>query len=107
MRIEALTTTSGLLVTATDKAMNDGALKTWKIVKDKNGNVFYTHTPEQWNEKALIAREAKADRVVFTIRHWSTSPEPSKEIEGYYIGRFTEILLVHFSKSFSKLESFS
>jgi hypothetical protein len=96
MKLEALTTTPSQLVAAIDKGMNDESLKTWKIVKDQNGNVYYTHTPPQWNEIALIAREVGKDRVVFTITHWSGKPVPTKDTEGYYFGRFTEILLVHF-----------
>jgi len=106
MKIEAFTTLPKQLLAAIDKAISDGNLKTWKIVKDSNGSVLYTHTPEQWNEKALIERQEGKDRVIFTINHWSNKPDPSIEIEGYYWGRFTEILLVHFRNYFSKLEIF-
>jgi hypothetical protein len=106
MQIKAFTTSSMQMVTAIDKAMNEGGLKTWKIVKADHGKIFYTHTPEQWNEKALIAREANQDSVVFTITYWQGKPKPSMDDEGYYFGRFTEILLVHFRNYFSKLEVF-
>jgi hypothetical protein len=106
MQIKAFTTSSTQMVTAIDKAMNDGGLKTWKIVKAYKGEILYTHTPEQWNEKALIARETNQDSVVFTIIVWQGKPEPSVNEEGYYFGRFTEIFLVHFRNYFSKLEVF-
>jgi hypothetical protein len=104
MRIEASTTSPSQLVAVIDKAMHEESLKTWKIVKDANGNILYTHTPEQWNEKALITREARQDRVIFTITHWTGKPAPPIETQGYYFGRFTEILLVHFRNYFGKLE---
>jgi hypothetical protein len=104
MRIDAMSASPTHLLDAIDKAMNDGDLKTWKIVKGSAGQELYTHTPEQWNEKALISREVKLDRVVFEITFWNGNPAPSIEIKGYYFGRFTEILLVHFGNRFSRLE---
>jgi len=104
MKIEAITGSPKELVAAIDKLMNEGELKTWKIVKDANNQIMYTHTPEQWNEKALITRESKADRVLFGITYWDGKPAPSIELKGYYLGRFTEILLVHLRSQFAKLE---
>jgi hypothetical protein len=106
MKIEALRASPSQSVAAIDKAMHEGNFKTWKIVKDTNGNVFYTHTSEQWNEKAFIGGEARQDRVIFTIAYWTGEPAPPIEIQGYYLGRFTEILLVYFRNYFSKLEVF-
>ena|SRR6185312_9570584 len=103
MKIEAITTASAQLVAAIDKAMNDESLKTWEIVKSKEGEILYTHTPGQWNQKALIERQANQGNVLFTITYWQGKTQPSKDEEGYYFGRFTEILLVHFRNYFSKL----
>lgn len=106
MKIEAFTASPKQLVAAIDKAMNEGDLKTWAIVKNSQGDPIYTHTPPQWNEKALIVRQAAEDRVIFIINYWKGGSEPSAEIKGYYFGRFTEILLVHFRSYYSKLEVF-
>ena len=105
MKIEAITASPDMLIAAIDKAMNDGDLKTWKIVKADKGQILYTHTPEQWNEKALLTRVAKTDRVVFNINWWTKNDEPSDEVKGIYIGRFSEVLLVHFRNYLSKLEA--
>ena len=105
MRIEAFATSPNQLVVAIDKAMNAASLKTWKLLKDGGGNVLYTHTPNQWNEEAFIQPQARPDRIIFAITPGKGKPTPTKETEGYYLGRFTEILLVHFRNYFTKLET--
>lgn len=104
MKMEVLTTSPKQLVAAIDKAMNAEELKTWKIVKTSKDEIRYTHTPSQWEGKALIAALAEVNKVVFSIRHWDGKPEPTMDDKGYYFGRFTEVLLVHFRNYFTKLE---
>lgn len=106
MKIEALTASPAQMVAAIDKAISEGGLQTWKMVKDADGKPLYTHTPQQWSEKALIDREVKQDRVFFTITYWNGKPEPSMDDKGYYFGRFTEVLLVHFRNYITRLETF-
>jgi hypothetical protein len=106
MKIEALTASPDQLVTAIDKLMIEGGLETWKIVKSQQQTIFYTHTPDQWNEKALISRFVGQDRVVFAITYWKGLTQPTIADKGVYFGRFTEVLLVHFREYFSKLEVF-
>lgn len=106
MKIEALTASPDQLVAAIDKVMAEGGLETWKIVKSQHHAIFYTHTPDQWNEKALISRLVGQDRVVFAITFWKGLAQPTMADKGVYFGRFTEVLLVHFRDYFSKLEVF-
>jgi hypothetical protein len=105
MQIDAITTTPQQLINAINKALTDGDLRTWKKVQNSNNETLYTHTPEQWVEKALIKPTAQKDRALFKIKWWDIKEEPSIEIKGYYIGRFTEILMVHFRNYFTKLET--
>lgn len=107
MKIEALTNNGQQLIDAITKAMNDKDLKTWKAVKNKKKETLYAHTRPQWNEKALLKPQVKADRVTFTIRWWRENGKPPHALRGYITGRFTEILLVHFSHYFTKLETYS
>jgi hypothetical protein len=105
MQIDALTKNPQQLVDAINKAIKDGDLKTWTRHAGGNGEILYSHTPEQWAEKAMPMPLLKADRVSFTITWWNNRTEPPIETKGYITGRFTEILLVHFRNYFTKLET--
>jgi len=107
MKIEATASPPNNLLLAINKAIKSGDLKTWKIVIDADDNILYTHTPPQWNEEALIEPKVLQNKVVFEITFWKGKPKPSKETAGYYLGRFTEILLVHFRNYFTKLETYA
>ena len=73
------------------------------IRKDANDSLFLTHKPEQWIDKALIGFRTEKDKL-FIFLTWWKDKEPTKEIKGYYVGRMTEILLVHFSDMYEKFE---
>ena len=105
MKIDALTNTPQQIVDAINKAIKDGDLKTWKRVENDKKETLYSHTPEQWDEKAMVKPNVHKDRTTFTITWWSKNEEPSLEVKGYILGRFTEILLVHFQAYFTKLET--
>lgn len=107
MRIDAVTKNPSQLLQAIQKAIKDDTLKTWVAREDDKKNILYTHVPEQWVDKALIQPTAGTNKASFTINWWASKGEPSQEIKGYYIGRFTEILLVHFRNYFDRLETFA
>lgn len=103
MKIDAITVNPQVLITAIDKAIKDGDLKTWKKVLNDKGETLYSHTPEQWNEKAMLKPHIKNDLVSFNITWWNKNDKPNEETMGYILGRFTEILMVHFRNNFEQL----
>jgi hypothetical protein len=105
MKIEAFTNNPEQLINAINKGIKDGDLKTWKQVQNNKNETLYSHTPDQWADKALMMPSALKDRARFSIAWWVSKEDPSPEIKGYIIGRFTEILMVHFRNYFTKLET--
>ncbi len=105
MKIDAVTNTPKALVDAINKAITDENLKTWAIVYNDKKELLYSHTPQQWAEKAMMKPSIKEDRVTFLVSWWSKNGDPGKEVSGYILGRFTEILVVHFRNYFSRLET--
>ena len=105
MKIDAITNNGQQLINAINKALNEGALKTWKRVQGADDSMLYTHTPEQWNEVVIIKADVFGAKVQFDMAWWNNRPEPSQEIKGYVTGRFTEVLMVHFRNYFTKLET--
>lgn len=103
MTIKTYTDNPGDLNKRINKKINDGDLKTWNIVKNDKGETLYTHTPDQWNEKAMPKPSIKSDHIAFEIRWWNKN-EPDHATKGYITGRFIEILIVHFREHFTYLE---
>lgn len=104
MDIDALTNSPQQLVDAINKAIKDGNLKTWERVENDKNETLYSHTPEQWSEKAMLKPSVYKDKTTFKISWWSKNGEPTTDVKGYILGRFTEILMAHFRKYFTKLE---
>ena len=104
MKINVMTDKPQVLINAIEKAIKDGNLKTWDKVVNAKGQTLYTHTPEQWNGKAMPKPYFYDDKIRFEMEWWSKNEEPSEEVKGYILGRFTEVLMVHFSNYFSNLE---
>lgn len=104
MKIEIYTWQGESLIKQIFSAVENEDVKTWVVRKDRDGNEFLTHKPEQWCDKALLRMEATEDGVTVVISWWTRAGEPTDDIKGYYIGRFTELLLVNFKNQFQKLE---
>jgi len=105
MRIEAITKNPAQLQNAIDKAFKDNDLKTWSVKTNTKNEKLYTHTG-QWEDRALIKPAVLNDKMIFTINWWD-GKEPDEATKGYYLGRFTEVLLVHFKNYFTHLETHS
>jgi len=103
MKIKIPTKSAASLKKKIFEAVEDETLKTWVIRKSKEGNSYLTHKPEQWYDLALLSFLAKTDSLEINITHW-TGKQSSKDIDGYYIGRFTEVLLVHFASYYDTFE---
>lgn len=106
MKIEAISDSPQLLIDAINKAIEDGDLITWKKVLNDKNEILYSHIPEQWNEKAMPKPQLHQKMVAFKILWWSKNDEPTEEVKGYIVGRFTEVLMVHFRNYFTMLQTY-
>jgi hypothetical protein len=108
MRIEVSPQSARLLYGASlKKIFADENIKTWSVVKDSTNNECLTYNPSQWKNEALKPKfETIPERLVLTITSWQ-GKEPTEYIKGFYVGRFTEVLLEHYRRDYSKLETFA
>lgn len=104
MRIDAITNEPQQLVNAINKAIKEGDLKTWSKLVINKDETLYSHIPEQWNEKAMPKPHIHNDKVRFSMAWWNKNEEPTEATKGYVLGRFVEILMVHFRDRFAHLE---
>lgn len=103
MKIIAYTNTPTVLKNAIDKKIKDNELKTWEIVRNDKNEILYSHIPEQWREKAMPKPYVFENTVEFRVSWWKNA-KPDEAAKGYILGRFVEILMVHFRDRFTHLE---
>lgn len=97
------TTNSNKLNLAILSLIDDGKLKTWEILEDE-GKKYIKHT-KQWGEKGVIQMEIddKNQTLIVRVLKFKGIEEIVKDFEGYYLGRFCEIIFVNFPKNFSSI----
>ena len=75
-------------------------IKTWQIKKTASNEDVLVHTADQWEEKGCIELLSSDDNKEIEVRffYWSTYEESNRsgDESKYLLGRFTELLLVHF-----------
>ena len=61
---------------------------------------YIVHTPEQWEKMGGIKLKADSTNrfILITFNYWNSFPmdERTENDENYILGRFTELILVHF-----------
>jgi len=75
--------------------IDDGNIDTWSY--DADGD--FTHNPDQWMGKAFLQPLVLAGSLELAIV-WPKNSDQDPAIAGVYLGRFIEMLVVHFSADF-------
>lgn len=104
MKIIAYTTKAKKLYEEINSKIEEKKLKTWEIKKNTKNEILYNHIPEQWNDIVLMKPIVYEDRLELIVKWWDEN-EPDETTKGYILGRFTEILMVHFRNIFDYLET--
>ena len=85
---------------------NGKGIATWQVAEtDGNGQVL-VHTSDQWAEKGCIVLKQVSGRNELQVRfhYWDSWEERNNDDDKIMLGRFTELLLVHFSYYVDKIE---
>lgn len=106
MKIIAYSKDAAKMIKAIDSALNSGGKpKTWeRNVFSNVKRVYYDHSGSNMGGKALVIYDVIGQEIHFSLTRFEDVEEPSDDIKGYIIGRFTEMLMVHFRGFFSYLE---
>ncbi|MET4142053.1 hypothetical protein [Pedobacter sp. UYP1] len=86
------------------KKTEDGELKTWTIY-ESDGVKYLKHT-QQWGDKGVIQLTVDKVRVgmIVEVLRFEKIKEEVKDFEGYYYGRFCEIIFVNFPFRFTSID---
>ena len=85
------------------------SIDTWGIRHTIDGERRLVHTTNQWERKGLLNLIVKAHsnnrKIKVGFRYWSHFPREDRNGNeaDYYLGRFTELMLVHFKDDCQKI----
>ena len=77
---------------------NGKGIVTWQVAETDGSEKVLVHTTEQWAEKGCIALKQVQGRNEFQVRfhYWDSWVNRNNDDDKIMLGRFTELLLVHF-----------
>lgn len=103
MKLLFKTTSPTKLKTDIFKLIEDEELKTWDLIE--SDNVKYIKHIKQWGEKGVIEMEVDSanNQLIVKVLKFKNTTEEVKDFEGYYLGRFCEIIFVNFSNNFTSI----
>lgn len=84
---------------------NGKGIATWQVAETDGREKVLVHTTDQWAEKGCIALKQEPGHNVLQVRfyYWDSCKEQSVDDDKIMLGRFTELLLVHFSYFVDKI----
>ena len=84
------------------------AIDTWDYKKADDNEEVLIHTTQQWDKKGCLSMTASKDndfiQVIFHYWRKFKKEERSGDEDKYYLGRFTELILVHFYHQIENVE---
>lgn len=87
---------------------NGKGIATWQCIETDKGDRVLVHTTDQWAEKGCIVLNQEDIRNVLHVRfhYWDSFEDRTNDDDKIMLGRFTELILVHFSYYIDKIEIF-
>ena len=80
-------------------------IATWQCVETDAGERVLVHTTDQWAEKGCITlkNDSLHSEILVRFHYWDSCEDRSNDDYKYMLGRFTELILVHFSYFIDKI----
>jgi len=84
--------------------IEDEQLQTWKIYEHEDEK--YLKHAKQWGEKGVVKLSINDDKKHLSVEilRFKGVDEDVKDFEGYYLGRFCEIIFVNLPNRYSSIE---
>ena len=80
-------------------------IRTWKCVETEANDKVLVHTTDQWGKKGCITLKHNTSHNELKVRfhYWDSCEDRSNDDDKIMLGRFTELVLVHFSYFIDKI----
>ena len=84
---------------------NGNGIVTWQCVETDGGDKVLVLTEGQWAEKGCLSLTQVAGRNELQVRffNWQNGVERENGDDKYMLGRFTELILIHFTSFFDRV----
>ena len=84
---------------------NGKSIDTWKCTETEEGDKVLVHIPDQWEYKGCISLKINPIRSELKVRfhYWESCANKDNYDDKIMLGRFTELVLVHFSYLIDKI----
>ena len=84
---------------------NGKGIATWLVAETDGSEKVLVHTTVQWAEKGCIAltQQPESNEILVRFHYWDSCEDQSVDDDMIMLGRFTELLLVHFSYYVDKI----
>ncbi len=95
-----------ILESISNNADTDGkTIATWRCMETEAKEKVLVHTVDQWDEKGFmtIKQNFGHNELYVKFHYWDSCKEQSVDDDKIMLGRFTELLLVHFSYFVDKI----
>lgn len=91
------------VMTGADASGKD--IVTWKCVETEANEKVLVHTADQWAEKGCITLKHNTSHNELKVRfhYWDSCEDRNNGDDKIMLGRFTELVLVHFSYFIDKI----
>lgn len=78
---------------------NGKGIATWQVAETDGKGLVLVHTSDQWAEKGCIAfnQDSGSNNLQVRFYYWDSCENRENGDDKIMLGRFTELLLVHFS----------
>ena len=85
--------------------VNGKGVVTWQVAETDGSEKVLVHTSDQWAEKGYIALKQVPGRNELQVRfhYWDSWEDRNNDDDRIMLGRFTELLLVHFCYFIDKI----
>lgn len=106
MKLLFKTSTSEELKSDIISLIENKALKTWEIYRKKNSkgeSLKRLKHKDQWNGYIRLTSDIKKEGLLVEVFGMEKTVDV-KDFEGYYLGRFCEIIFVNFPNEFNIIE---
>lgn len=103
MKLNFKTTNPTKLKSDILKSIEEEDLKTWHIHESEKEK-YIKHT-KQWGDKGVIKMtiDSLNNQLIVEVLKFKSTTEDVKDFEGYYLGRFCEIIFVNFQNNFNSI----
>ena len=84
---------------------NGKGIVTWQVAETDGSEKVLVHTIDHWAEKGCIALKQVLGRNELQVRfhYWDSWEDRNNDDDKIMLGRFTELLLIHFSYFVDKI----